>query len=129
MELLSILQVGEWIMGRIRPRKLLLAVEDNFRDALLLREELDTLNIRYAIVGSAEEAIGILRKSCFSAALIDIGLPAMNGSDLAKKIQDDYPKTRIFFMTGSSFVNLTESQLISIIRKPITAHSLRQLLL
>lgn len=108
-------------------RKVLLAVEDNADDVLLLREELKSTKFGYVIVRSAEEAIGTLRTNKFHAALIDIGLPGMGGHELAKKVQDEHPKMRVFFITGSSFINLDAGQLIRVIRKPVTAKSLRDM--
>lgn len=129
MEIVSLLEVGEWLFNKIRPRKVLLAVEDNKIDALHLREELDLCKMKYEIVSSAEEALGMLRTIRFAAAIIDIGLPQMDGNTLATRIRDDHPKMRIFFVTGSSFINLTEGQLLRVVRKPITAHALREMVI
>ena len=129
MDILSLLEVAQWVGKRIRPRKVLLAVEDNSEDALLLQEELKIAKFGYVITRSAEEALGVLRSRKFDAALIDMGLPMMNGVDLASKIRDNYPKTRVFFITGSSFINLEESTLFRVIRKPITANVLREMVI
>lgn len=129
MELVSLLESGAWIWKHFKSKKVLLAVEDSAADALLLREELEIVNFKYEIARTGEEALGLLRKTKFNAALIDIGLPGMSGTTLAKRIRNDYPKMRVFFVTGSSFINLDESMLLRVIRKPVTASVLRELVI
>lgn len=129
MELVSLLEIGEWIWKHFRRKKILLAVEDEPADAMHLREQLQVSKMRYVIASSAEEAIGILKSNRFDAALIDIGLPLMDGTELAEKIKDEYPKTRVFFITGSSFISLKESTLLQIVRKPITHKVLEEMVL
>lgn len=63
-----------------------------------------------------------------AATLIDIGLPGIDGAQLASKIRDKYPKTCIFFVTGSSFIDLEEGHLMRIIRKPVTARALSEMI-
>lgn len=116
-------------MNHLRRRKMLLAVEDDSEDALLLREEMKAARLRYIIVRSAEEAMGVIKGNRFDAAIIDMGLPMMNGTELAKRIKDDHPKTRIFMITGSSFINLDEGQFMRVIRKPIKAETLREMII
>lgn len=129
MEITSLLEIGEWAWKQIKPRKILLAVEDDSDDQRLLRDELEAARFRYEIASTGEESLGLLCKTNFSAALIDIGLPGISGLTLASKIRDNYPKTRVFFVTGGSFINLTESQIICIIRKPVTAAVLREMII
>lgn len=129
MELASILEASEWLWKHLKPKKVLLCVEDNADDQMLLREELETVHFKYELVRSGEEALVLLRKTNFNAALIDLGLPQMDGHELARRIRDGYPKVRTFFVTGSSFITLDEGQLIRVIRKPVTAQALRELII
>jgi DNA-binding response OmpR family regulator len=129
MEIVSFLEISEWLWKHLKPKKVLLAVEDSSDDKILLCEEMQFVNFKYELASTGEEAMGLLRKTKFNAALIDINLPGMNGFSLAEKIGDKYPKTRIFFMTGSSYVDMKPSTLLRIIRKPITAKVLKELVI
>ena len=128
MELLSLLDLVMGIVERVKPQKILLAVEDSAEDAMLLREELLSVHAKFDIARTAEEALGLLQVKQYSVALIDIGLPAMDGVELSHIIHDKYCRTRVYFVTGSSFVTMKESELICVIRKPITAEILRAIL-
>lgn len=129
MEIVSLLEISEWLWKHFKPQKILLAVEDSSDDQLLLCEEMQFVKFKYELASTGEEAMGLLRKTKFNAALIDINLPGMSGVSLAEKIRDKYPKTRIFFMTGSSCVDMKPSTLLRVIRKPITAKVLNELVI
>lgn len=129
MELISILEIGEWLLKHVKPSKLLILVEDNSDDALILVEDLKGQNIKHELAKTAEDALLLMRRTRFHAALIDLGLPGMDGFTLATKIREKGYKTRIFFTTGSSFVNLTPGQHLNIIRKPIAAIDLVNMIL
>ena len=106
----------------------MIIVEDDSDDALLLCQELEEQNVKHALARSGEDALKLMRWTRFHAALIDLGLPGMSGMALAKKIQEKGYRTRIFFITGSSFINLDPGQHINIIRKPIAGDGLREII-
>jgi len=53
--------------------------------------------------GNAEEALRLLQNNAgVDLVLSDVVMPGMNGIELAKRIQDKYPHTRVALMTGYS---------------------------
>lgn len=129
MSILPVLEATEWLWERLRPRKLLLVVEDNFADAELLCEELNALKIKYDWAKNAEKADGMLEKTSYSWALVDIGFPHKDGGTLADEIRDKYPKTKVWLVTGNSFVNLVPGKEMRIVRKPIKSDVLREMII
>lgn len=129
MELISLLEVAEWLFKKIRPGKVLLAVEDNVDDRDLLVEELKLLKIKYDTAKTAEEASGLLHKTKYSWALIDIGLPHKSGGTLAEEVHDKYPETQVWLVTGARSVELIPGKEMRIISKPITAEVLRSMII
>lgn len=128
MELIDALQISKAIIDWIRPRRILIAVEDNATDADFLREQLEALNIKSDIAKSAEEAIGLMKKTRYYYALIDIGLPQMDGTTLAEKIRDKYPEMIIIFVTGFDKLDLPIGELVCAIRKPVTTEALKKVM-
>lgn len=128
MSIVSILEIVEWLWKHIRPAKLLLIVEDNSDDALFLCQELEEQNVKHALARNGEDALALMRWTRFYSALIDLGLPGMSGFMLARKIWERGYKTKILFITGSSFINLEPGQHINIVRKPVTAEGLRAII-
>jgi len=49
---------------------------------------------------SGPDALGLLRKSSFSAVLIDLMMPEMNGLQLARAVRSDHPSTMTFLMSA-----------------------------
>lgn len=52
------------------------------------------------VASNGQDALGVLPKSEIALALIDVMMPGMNGIELAKRIQSDYPSTKVVLMTG-----------------------------
>lgn len=129
MELVSLLEIGEWAMKHIKRPKILLAVEDNGSDEKLLRDVIESINIKCDFAATGEDALILMRKARYSVALIDLNLPKMSGKQLSQRISDIQPDVKIFFTTGSREIALEEGETISIVRKPVTAHALRKMML
>ena len=49
----------------------------------------------------AQSALCEINKQCPEVALIDIGLPGMNGIELTKHIKQEYPQIRVLMLTAS----------------------------
>jgi two-component system cell cycle sensor histidine kinase/response regulator CckA len=53
------------------------------------------------LAGNAEEALRLLQNNAgVDLVLSDVVMPGMNGIELAKRIQNNYPHTKIALMTG-----------------------------
>ena len=86
-------------------------------DEVSIRERLKGFleNYEYDVValGTAEESLAYISESGFSAAIIDLRLPRMNGETLIKRAHQLRPKMRFIVHTGSMDYTLSK-ELISI---------------
>ena len=88
-----------------RPRvalagKRVLVVEDNDDAREMLRNLLDTFG--HEVHEASDGAAGVeeARRLRPDTALIDIGLPGMDGYEVARRIRADIPGTRLVALTG-----------------------------
>lgn len=65
-----------------------LIVEDEVDGQEVVQAILGYFNISADAVGTAEEAIVLLNKESYTAAIIDLGLPVMDGIELIGKIRN-----------------------------------------
>jgi PAS domain S-box-containing protein len=89
---------GRSVESRIRPTKVLasrrvLVVDDNRDAAESLGKLLSLLGAQVQVVFSGEEALEAVRVEKPVAILLDIGMPEMNGYDVAREIRSD-PENR-----------------------------------
>ena len=86
-------------------------------DEVSIRESLKGFleNYEYDVVaaGTAEESLAYISESEFSAAIIDLRLPRMNGETLIKRAHQLRPEMRFIIHTGSIDYTLSK-ELISI---------------
>ncbi|HEX3853461.1 MAG TPA: response regulator [Polyangiaceae bacterium] len=80
----------------------MLIVEDNPDCAELLRIQLDNAGYDVCVAGNAEEALAIAGELCPRTAIIDIGLPGMDGYDLIEALLEkpELGACRFFAVTG-----------------------------
>ncbi len=78
-----------------------LLVEDDASVRLLVREVLAELGYRITEAGDAQSAIPLLSAGqTFDLLITDVGLPGMNGRQLAEIARDHFPDLPILFVTG-----------------------------
>jgi PAS domain S-box-containing protein len=83
-----------------KPRKILI-VDDNVDALVLLGEALQMVGHEVRTASSPAEALAILDDFRPDIALLDIGLPMMDGYELAAKIREQLDgNTRLFALTG-----------------------------
>jgi two-component system, sensor histidine kinase len=77
-----------------------LVVEDSedSRDALRMLLEIEGHQVRVA--GSGEEAVRVVKESEPDWALIDIGLPDIDGYETARRIRAVHRRVRLIALTG-----------------------------
>ena len=73
--------------------ELILVVEDNERNAKLLRDVLDATGYRLAESTTAEEGLELARRDRPDLILMDIQLPGMDGMTALRHLKDD-PSTQ-----------------------------------
>jgi CheY-like chemotaxis protein len=66
-----------------------LIVEDEIDGQEVVREILNYFNISTDAVGTAEDALHMLGEGTYTAAIIDLGLPGMNGMELLSTIRQN----------------------------------------
>ena len=81
-------------------KKNLLIVDDesSIRDSLARRYKLKGYSIETA--GNGIEALKKMEKISFQVVISDIVMPEMDGVDLLRKIQSEYPMTKVIMITG-----------------------------
>jgi signal transduction histidine kinase len=71
-----------------RPRKRILLVEDNHDTAMALKSGLEQLGYQVALAHDGPVALTVARSFQPDVALIDIGLPVMDGWELARRLRE-----------------------------------------
>lgn len=79
----------------------ILLVEDQFLLAMMTKEVLEEVGFSVEVVSSAESALSYLSGENTTDLLVtDIGMPGMNGFELAKLVRERHPDIKIMFLTG-----------------------------
>ena len=71
----------------MRPKKVILCVDDNEQDLSVLTFLLATNGYRVLSAANAQEAIGIFAGTNVDLVLTDFGMPQMNGSQLVERLK------------------------------------------
>ncbi|MGH3104381.1 MAG: response regulator transcription factor [Gaiellaceae bacterium] len=74
-----------------------LVVEDDASLRAYLVSELEHMGYRVVAAASGEEALGLMKREHASLAVLDIGLPGMDGFGVADALGDDVP---VIIVTG-----------------------------
>jgi CheY-like chemotaxis protein len=82
-----------------QPRRVLV-VDDNADAAMLLGELCGDMGHDVRVAHDGPQALEILQEFTPEVAVLDIGLPVMDGYDLAKRIHDQLPACRLIALTG-----------------------------
>lgn len=110
----------------------LLIAEDNDINKMIIRKQLNNLNIFPVIVDNGEEAYRANLSDTFDAIFIDLHMPVMNGYETAKHIRAsaDDRKSKVFLVAFTASV--TEQQHIldtgfdDFLYKPVSSDELRK---
>ena len=104
----------------------MILVEDNYDVRSVIVELLKTMDMNVKDFSSAEEVLSILDETLLKKTdlfLLDIRLNGLSGVELAHKIREQEPKTRILFMSGDehehTMEQFKEEIHIGFMRKPI----------
>ena len=82
--------------------KRVLVVDDNRDFAEMLVSTLTTLGYEVTMAADAVTALGLLREFQAEAAVLDLGLPVLDGFELARRIREEFPTNtpRLIAVTG-----------------------------
>jgi signal transduction histidine kinase/CheY-like chemotaxis protein len=77
-----------------------LVVEDNAAIRLLVTESLLERGYKIREASDGTQAAAMLKASAFDLLLTDVGLPGMNGRDVAAVALENHPAIKVLFITG-----------------------------
>lgn len=77
-----------------------LVVDDEKLIRSLLARILEREGLKVFLAESGEEALELLRNQKIKVVLSDIVMPEMNGLELMIRIKEEFPKTKVFLVTG-----------------------------
>ncbi|MCH6258971.1 ATP-binding protein [Puniceicoccaceae bacterium K14] len=109
-----------------------LIVEDDPKSAFILQKLLSLLNWTSDSAKNATEAFQLIGQKPYEMILLDIGLPGMNGFDIAQKIRSSNETYRPWIIAQSAFTmedqikQASESGMDDFVTKPISLSSLRK---
>ncbi|WP_353242127.1 TMAO reductase system sensor histidine kinase/response regulator TorS [Providencia sp.] len=111
----------------------LLLIEDNPLTQKISSEMLISSGAKVTIAGSAAEALAILsQQPSFTAALVDFGLPDIDGITLAKQLSEQYPLLILIGFSAhvidETLRQRTNKIFRGIIQKPVPRDTLNQLI-
>jgi two-component system sensor histidine kinase/response regulator len=70
-----------------------LAVDDNATARAILEKVLKVNGVQPALAASGPEALSMLRKQSFDLMLLDMAMPAMDGAELVRRIDEMWPQS------------------------------------
>jgi CheY-like chemotaxis protein len=117
---------------RVTESKRILVVDDNEDAADLLREILSCLGHRVEVAHDGVTALALARSFRPDVALLDIGMPVMNGCELAARLREDQNPSsplRLIAVTGYAPDALSPTDVFDThLVKPFDLQKLQQLI-
>lgn len=89
----------------------ILVVEDHADSAESLRILLEHGGDRVVVSNDAPSALRVLRDEPFDVVLSDVGLPGMDGYELARRVREDGPNRDIALIAMSGYGRTADKQL------------------
>src|SRR5262245_66438315 len=88
--------------SRVEPHKSLpvLFVDDERSLQEFMRSELPRLGHEVTVCADGREALRVLEKSKFDAAILDLRMPGLNGIEVLDHLKQASPDTEAVIMTG-----------------------------
>ena len=84
------------------PGETVLVVDDEASVVTMCVRALKSRGYRVLSADGADSALRLCKGMDVQVALIDIVMPGMNGIELAQRLSEQNPETRVIFMSGSS---------------------------
>jgi CheY-like chemotaxis protein len=80
----------------------ILCVDDQAEMLMLLEHFLSTNGFSVATSATSGEALRLAAREQFNAVVLDYAMPGMNGAELARRLRQLYPETKLVLFTGSA---------------------------
>jgi signal transduction histidine kinase len=107
----------------------ILLVEDNAVVRSLLAEELEGDGYTVHVAASGDEALKIAETRRVDLVVTDVMMPQMTGAELARRVAERWPETRLLFISGHSEETLGREGVfdsgIRFLQKPFSITALR----
>jgi PAS domain S-box-containing protein len=113
------------------PRLRVLLVDDQADVLESVADMLGALGHTVAIADSGEEALRHFGRENFDVVLTDLGMPGINGIELARRVRAQRPGTPVALLTGwgADYEENPPEEVTSVLSKPVTMKSLQEALL
>jgi CheY-like chemotaxis protein len=85
----------------MRPRKVILCVDDNEQALSVRKFMLETRGYRVVTALSAEEALEIFRCGGVDLVLSDLIMPQMDGNEMVRRMKDIAPEVPMILLSGT----------------------------
>jgi DNA-binding response OmpR family regulator len=119
---------GQTMQAAAAPGQTVLVVEDEVLVRMLVVQTLEDAGYTVHEAGEARRAMEVLAAhGGIDLVVTDVGLPGLNGRQLAQQARDRQPGLKILFMTGYNDEPLTATPLppgVDLITKPFNLDSL-----
>ncbi len=110
----------------------LLIAEDNDVNKMIIRKQLNNLNIFPVIVDNGEQAYNAMLSETFDAIFMDLHMPVMNGYETVKQIRacSDPIKSKVYMIAFTASVteqhHILETGFDDFLYKPVSVDELRK---
>ena len=85
----------------MRPKKVILCVDDNEQDLSVLKFMLTTNGYRVLSATTGQEALGIFQENLIDLVLVDFAMPQMNGMDLLRECKRLNQQQKTILLSGT----------------------------
>jgi CheY-like chemotaxis protein len=107
----------------------ILLVDDDPRLLTVLSDTLESYGHSVTIAAKGEEAVEVFDPTLHDVVITDLGMPRMNGWEVAERIKAKSPDTPVFLLTGwgESVAAHEGSQFVDrVVAKPVSAEALME---
>lgn len=112
-------------------KKPILVVDDEKNIRLTVSRALEPLEVTVETAVNGEEALKKLREGLFGLVFLDLKMPGMDGMEVLRCIQENWPEIRVIIITAhgtiSSAVEAMKLGAVDFIQKPFSPGEIREL--
>lgn len=112
------------------PQKRVLVVDDELPVRVLLTRMLKSWGFRVWHVGTADEAVGVMRMEPADIVMVDVRMPEHDGLWLVDQIHTQWPQTPIIMTTGATEPDIVQKSrrlgAMAYVTKPFVPFQLRE---
>lgn len=105
-----------------------LIVDDDTAVRGALKEALVALGYRAECVSNGPSALGLLEQQPFEVVLTDLGMPGMDGTQVAREVKRLSPQTQVIILTGWGDLVVPTDCVDETMTKPVRLAALGELM-